>query len=208
MRVVHLTAEFPWPATSGGPVRALSQLRVVASLPEVDAITVVSVAERAVDDVDLEALAAAVPRLRVVRPVFHPIHLWKFPAYVPRVVVLRAPGVPYLAAKWHSAPLRRALRRALQQTDADVVHVDHLGMLANAGSDVLDRARARTVLDQHNVESDIAGGDAGRAQMRSRSRWHASWMTKLCASACAQRAIRISNVAIRSKPRRARCVRR
>jgi glycosyltransferase involved in cell wall biosynthesis len=157
MRVVHLTTEFPWPATSGGPVRTVSQLRVIASLPEVDAITIVSVAERDVDDAEMEALAAAVPKLRVVRPVFHPIHLWQFPAYVPRVVVLRALGVPYLAGKWHSPPLRRTLHRELAQTGADVVYVDHLGMLTNANQVIGDRARARTVLDQHNVESDFFG---------------------------------------------------
>ena len=30
MRVIHLTTEFPWPATSGGSVRTISQLRILA----------------------------------------------------------------------------------------------------------------------------------------------------------------------------------
>jgi len=84
MRVIHLTTEFPWPATSGGPVRTLSQLRILASLPEVDSVTLLSVAEKPVDDAELRALERAVPKLRVVPPVFHPIHLFEFKRYVPR----------------------------------------------------------------------------------------------------------------------------
>src|SRR5690349_9308017 len=44
MRVLHLTTEFPWPATSGGSVRTLSQLRIIGSLPEVDSVSLLSVA--------------------------------------------------------------------------------------------------------------------------------------------------------------------
>src|SRR5262249_10451510 len=103
MRVVHLTTEFPWPATSGGPVRTLSQLRITASLPEVDAITLLSVAEHPVPAADVRALAQSFAtgpcagKLHVVPPVFHPIHLFDFKRRVPRVVALRLAGVPYLA---------------------------------------------------------------------------------------------------------------
>lgn len=164
MHVIHLTTEFPWPATSGGPVRTLSQLRVLASLPEVDAITIVSVAEHRVGEADLASLAAAVPKLRVVPPVFHPIHLWEFPRYVPRVVALRALGVPYLAGKWDSRPLREVLRRELARAAVDVVYVDHLGMVSNLRDVSSVPARARTVLDQHNVESDFFEQFAGASR--------------------------------------------
>ena len=60
MRVVHLTTEFPWPATSGGPVRTLSQLRIIASLPEVESITLLSVTEQDVPASDVRALEGAV----------------------------------------------------------------------------------------------------------------------------------------------------
>src|SRR6476659_815641 len=92
MRVLHLTTEFPWPATSGGPVRTLSQLRIMASLPEVERVTILSVTERPVSDDEIAAFSrmfddGATPgaggKLRVVRPVFHPIHLFDFKRYVP-----------------------------------------------------------------------------------------------------------------------------
>lgn len=156
MRIIYLTTEFPWPATSGGPVRTLSQLKVIASLSEVEEITLLSVAERSVSEVECRALADAVPKLRVVPPVFHPIHLWSFPRYVPRVVLLRALfGVPYLAAKWHSTALRKLLQRELRNTPVDVAYIDHLGMIDYLPTIKAMHPLCRVVLDQHNVESDF-----------------------------------------------------
>lgn len=155
MRVLHLTTEFPWPATSGGPVRTLSQLRIIASLPEVESVTLLSVTETDVPASDVRALEAAVPKLRVVPPVFHPIHLFDFKRRVPRVVALRLLGVPYLAGKWDSRELRRTLRRELVAGPVDVVYVDHLGMARYLPDIQAERPFCRTVLDQHNVESDF-----------------------------------------------------
>ncbi len=176
MRVIHLTTEFPWPATSGGPVRTLSQLRILASLPEVDSVTLLSVAEKPVPEADCRALAAAVPKLRVVPPIFHPIHLFEFKRYVPRVVLLRAlQGVPYLAGKWDSRPLRRTLRRELIDSPVDVVYIDHLGMARYLPEVKAERPHARTVLDQHNVESDFfkqyAESKKGPKKLVARAEW-------------------------------------
>lgn len=143
------------PATSGGPVRTLSQLRMVAALPEVERITLLSVSERAVGDAQCTGLAAAIPKLDVRRPVLHPIHLWRYPRRVPRVLALRLLGVPYLAAKWDSRALRRTVRHELGQSSYDVVYVDHLGMTRYLSDIRAERRRPRVVLEQHNVESDF-----------------------------------------------------
>ena len=155
MRVVHLTTEFPWPATSGGPVRTLSQLRIIASLPEVESVTLLSVTEREVPASEVAALEKAVDKLRVVPPVFHPVHLFDFKRYVPRVVALRLLGVPYLAGKWDSRVLRKTLRRELLADMVDVVYIDHLGMARYLPDIEAERPFCQTVLDQHNVESDF-----------------------------------------------------
>jgi glycosyltransferase involved in cell wall biosynthesis len=161
MRVVHLTTEFPWPATSGGPVRTTSQLRIVASLPEVESITLISLTETSTPASDVAALShafdgdGATSKLRVVPPVFHPIHLWDFKAYVPRVLALRALGVPYLAAKWDSRDLRNTFREELARAKPDVVYVDHLGMGVYLPDIRAVCPRARVVMDEHNVESDF-----------------------------------------------------
>jgi polysaccharide biosynthesis protein PslH len=155
MRVIHLTTEFPWPATSGGPVRTLSQIRIMTSLPEIDSVTLLSVTEREVPSSETKALADAIPKLRVHPPIFHPIHLFDFKRYVPRVVALRLLGVPYLAGKWDSRSLRRSLRHELLDSPVDVVYIDHLGMARYLPDVKAERPFARTVLDQHNVESDF-----------------------------------------------------
>src|SRR4051812_9199462 len=156
MRVLHLTTEFPWPATSGGSVRTVSQLRILASLPEIDTVTVLSVAEHAVSERERRALAAAIPKLRVLPPIFHPVHLFDFKRYVPRVVLLRAlRGVPYLAGKWESPAVRNAVRRQLRGSPVDVFYIDHLGMARYLSDARTERPACRVVLDQHNVESDF-----------------------------------------------------
>ncbi|MCT7423514.1 hypothetical protein N4A85_25600, partial [Escherichia coli] len=63
MRVLHLTTEMPWPATSGGSVRTVTQLRLLASLPEVESVTTVTVTEKPVAEADRRAFEAAVPKL-------------------------------------------------------------------------------------------------------------------------------------------------
>ncbi len=155
VHVLHLSTEFPWPATSGGPVRTLSQLRIIASLPEVESITLLSVTEQDVPASDVRALEGAVEKLRVVPPVFHPIHLFDFKRYVPRVVALRLLGVPYLVGKWDSKKLRRTLRKELVAGPVEVVYIDHLGMARYLPDIKAERPFCRTVLDQHNVESDF-----------------------------------------------------
>ena len=136
-------------------MRTLSQLRIIASLPEVESITLLSVTEQAVSPGDVRALESAVEKLRVVPPVFHPIHLFDFKRYVPRVVALRLLGVPYLVGKWDSKELRRTLRRELVASPVDVVYIDHLGMARYLPDIKAERPFCRTVLDQHNVESDF-----------------------------------------------------
>jgi glycosyltransferase involved in cell wall biosynthesis len=163
MRVLHLTTEFPWPPTSGGSVRTVKQLELIASLPEVRAIATLSVAEKDVPEPARDGFARAVPKLRVLPPVFHPVHLFDFKRYVPRVALLRAvAGVPYLAGKWDSRAYRRLLRRELAGTPVDVVYLDHLGMARYLPEIKVERPHCRIVLDQHNVESEFFGQFAAR----------------------------------------------
>lgn len=178
MRIVHLTTEFPWPATSGGRVRTLAQLRLLASLPEIDRITVVSVSEHTVTPAECDALADAIPRLTVLPPVLHPVHLWRSPSHIPRVLALRLCHVPYLAAKWDSAALRRTLCEALRASSADIVYVDHLGMARYLPDIRAVRPRSRVVLEQHNVESEFfrqfAESRFGLRKQVARAEWRAA----------------------------------
>src|SRR3954471_13517276 len=101
MRILFLTTDFVWPADSGGRVRTMSQLRVLSSLPAVRQIRLFSVHETEIAAEHRAALLREVPKLELAAPVFHPVHLFRHPRYVPRVAWLRvACGVPYLAGKW------------------------------------------------------------------------------------------------------------
>jgi glycosyltransferase involved in cell wall biosynthesis len=180
MHLIYLTTEFPWPATSGGPVRTLSQLRVIASLHEVDALTLLSVTERSVSAAERRALADAIPKLRVLPPVVHPIHLWDFSRYLPRVLLLRALfGVPYLAAKWDSSVLRKMLRRELD-SPVDVVYIDHLGMARYLPEIKAKRPSCRIVLEQHNVESNFFKQFADTSVSAKKLVAAAEWRAAVC----------------------------
>ena len=156
-------------------MRTLSQLKILASLPEVERITLLSVIERRVSEAECIALAEAVPKLDVRTPVFHPIHLWRHPRYVPRVLALRMFGVPYLAAKWDSRALRKTLRHALRDLSADVVYLDHLGMARYFPEIKTARPLSRIVLDQHNIESELyrqlAESSSGLRKRMARIEW-------------------------------------
>ncbi len=175
MRVLFVCADFPWPTNGGGRVRALAQLRLLASLPEVEAVTLFTLSEDAIDAPARAALAAAIPKLRVLDPVFHPIHLFRHPRYVPRVAWLRLRGVPYLAGKWESAAVRGSLERVLGDERFDVVWLNSLGLARYLEIVRRRQPQARVVLDGHNVESEIwrqfAESRSGLAARVARAEW-------------------------------------
>ena len=153
LQVLFVTADFPWPPSAGGPIRTLSQIRVLASLPEVERVRYFGLREREVSDADCAALAREIPKLEVLAPVFHPIHLFAYPRYVPRVAWLRLFGVPYLAGKWDSPAVRSAFERALADP-WDVVWFSGLGMCRYLPLVRRLQPNAHIVLDQHDVEND------------------------------------------------------
>jgi len=155
VRILHLSADFLWPAGDGGRLRSIAQLRVLSSLAEVDGIDLFYLCEEQISRDRRAELERAIPKLRVLEPVFHPVHLFRHRRYVPRVAALRIlRGVPYMAGKWHSPSVRRALRRELAGRSFDVVWINGLGMAYYLPLVRELLPTARVVLDQHNVESD------------------------------------------------------
>lgn len=155
MQILFLTPGFLWPVTSGGQVRTMSQLRILASLPQVERIRLFSMPEREIGAEERRAVTRELPKLELSEPVFHPVHLFRHPRYVPRVVWLRAArGIPYVAGKWDSPSVRLALRRELAAREFDVVWLNSLGSACYLPLVRDLQPNARVVLDQHNVESD------------------------------------------------------
>src|SRR5207237_6208682 len=97
VRILHLSADFLWPAGDGGRLRSIAQLRVLASLPEVESVDLFFLCEEAITAQRRTDLAREIPKLAIFEPVFHPVHLFRHRRSVPRVVLLRALRVvPYL----------------------------------------------------------------------------------------------------------------
>jgi glycosyltransferase involved in cell wall biosynthesis len=179
MRILFLGTDFVWPADSGGRVRTLSQLRVLASLPAVSRIRLFSLCESEIASEHRRALMRAVPKLEVAEPVFHPVHLFRHPRYVPHVAWLRiARGVPYLAGKWDSAAVRAAIARELASGAYDVVWLNGLGVARYLSLIRHAAPGARVVLDQHNVESDrfaqFARAQRGPKRLVADAEWRAA----------------------------------
>lgn len=63
-------------------------------------------------------------------------------------------SVPYTVSKYHRKPFLEKLNKFLQETQFDIVHVDHLHM-AYYGKFVKERFGIPVVLREHNVESTI-----------------------------------------------------
>src|SRR3989442_218761 len=124
MRLLYLALDFGWPAVRGGQVRVLSQLGVLSSLPEVERIRVFWLSEDRASFTARAGLAREMPKLDVLDPIFHPIHLFQHPRYVPRVAWLRiVHGGPYLSGEWESPLVRSAIERELRRPRFDVVWV-------------------------------------------------------------------------------------
>ena len=156
MELLFLSVDFPLPADRGFRVRTLSQLRLLAGMPAIESITLLSLHNLPVDPAHVDALAQEVPRLRIEAPVFQPIHMRRHPRTLPRLARLRfVQGVPYLVGKCDTASMRARIREALQARRYDVVYLGALGMAAYLDDVRRHAPHAHVVLEQHNVEWEI-----------------------------------------------------
>lgn len=176
VKLLFVSVDFPLPADRGLRVRTLTQLRLLAGVPGIDGITLLSLRNLEVPDSAIQALQAELPMIRCEPPVFQPIHMRQHPDTLPRLLALRfLQRVPYIVGKCDNAAMRALLVEHLRRTDYDVVYLGSLGM-ATYLADVRRHApRARVVLEQHNVEWEIFDrlADSFGPRMRSVVRWEA-----------------------------------
>ena len=179
MQILFVATGLPWPPTSGGSIRALSQLRALSALPQVDRILLLSMSEDEDRDLRLDALVRELPKVEAPPPVFHPIHLFRHPRYLPRVAWLRiARGAPYVAGKWESRGMRESLERELGDFRFDVVWLESLGSAWYLPLIRRSRPDVRVVLDGFNVESDLwaqyASRKRGPIKLVAEAEWRAA----------------------------------
>jgi glycosyltransferase involved in cell wall biosynthesis len=176
MNILFLSSDFVLPASRGLRVRVLSQLRVLASIEEVERIDLLSLTDAPVPTETVRELERLLPKVRAEAPVVqhlrlrgHPLAFLKFLRQ--RVVC----GQPYLVAAHDSGEMRALIRQHLRTRRYDYVYVGYLGMTAYL-PDVRELApRAGVILEQHNVEWQIFDrlADSMRAPLRHAVRMEA-----------------------------------
>jgi len=145
VRLLHVLPRVPFPADTGGTLRALQLLRALDAAFEV---TVLAPDLPGGDPAGLRALLRA--RVMVVLEPGGPARrVWTESAAVVR-------GRPLGYARYAGRALRAAARHLLQEQRVDLVHFDHLH-----AAQLLPEARAlapgaRLVMDAHNVEAQVA----------------------------------------------------
>jgi glycosyltransferase involved in cell wall biosynthesis len=176
MRLLFLSRDFVLPPKYGLRVRALSQLRVLASMPEVERVTLLSLGE-SVPGGDLAELEAMLPRVTAVAPVPGLGRVRKDVRAFGRFLKLRlVDRLPYLAAVCESDAMRSLVTEHLSSAAYDVVYLGHLGMACYLPLVRRLAPSARVVLEEHNVEWRIFDRLAGRMRppMRQATRLEAS----------------------------------
>jgi glycosyltransferase involved in cell wall biosynthesis len=155
VKVLFLSLDFVFPADRGLRVRSLSQLRVLASIDSVESITLLSLSEKEVSPERIQGLEREISKLRAEPPLLQPTHLRRSPRHLPRVLRLRAQGVPYLAAKCDTPAMRALVEHHLAHGRYDVVYIGHLGLATYLKSIRRLAPTTHVVLEEHNVEWEI-----------------------------------------------------
>jgi glycosyltransferase involved in cell wall biosynthesis len=175
LNVLFLSLDFVYPAERGLRVRTLSQLRVLSSVERVERITFLALSESPVDAERLRALEREVPKLHAEQAVLQPTHMRRSPKHLPRLLGLRALGVPYLVAKCDNPSMHALVERHLRRGIYDLVYVGQLGMTTYLPRIRRLAPKAHVVLEEHNVEWEIFERLAPtfRGALRQAARWEA-----------------------------------
>jgi polysaccharide biosynthesis protein PslH len=176
VKLLFVSVDFPLPADRGLRVRTLTQLRLLAGIPAVEQITLLTLRNLEVEASSLRDLSDELPKVVCEPPVFQPIHMRRHPKTLPRLLTLRVVRrVPYIVGKCDNAAMRALLIRHLRHTRYDAVYLGSLGMAAYLDDVRRHAPSARVILEQHNVEWEIFDrlADSFGPRMRRVVRWEA-----------------------------------
>jgi hypothetical protein len=152
MNILYLSIDFVLPDDRGLRVRSLSQLRLLSAVPSVERVRFLSLSDRPASPDLRRELERRLPKVQADPPVFQPVHMRQHPRSLPRLLRLRARGIPYIVAKCDSAEMRKRVREALTRERYDVVYIGSLGMMSYLDDIRRLAPAARVILEQHNVE--------------------------------------------------------
>ena len=155
MRVLFITTQFPYPLDNGGKIGAINGLDLLRN----DEVTLLSFCEQPdliQDGVDF--LSKRFPKLRIVNPIIHDIHIQKKPLKLVKAIISSYFGkYPYLVAKFWDKKMRRLIDEAFRNNNYDVVFIDYLNM-QSYGDYIKKNYNNKYgiyILKDHNIEYEI-----------------------------------------------------
>jgi glycosyltransferase involved in cell wall biosynthesis len=163
LKVLFLSPDFVLPANRGLRVRALSQLRLITALEEVEHIEFLSLSSVPVPADRLRELESEVPKLHAESPIIRDTSIRRSRTAFLRFIYRRIfCNDPYLLAINYVAEMQTLLERCLSSVRYDVVYVGYLGMAGYAKLIRKLAPQATLILEQHNLEWQIFGRLAGQ----------------------------------------------
>lgn len=155
MKVLFITTQFPYPLDNGGKIGAINGLDLFRK----DEVTILSFCEQPdmVQD-GIDFLTKRFPKLRIVNPIIHDIHIQKKPLKLVKSIMSSYFGkYPYLAAKFWNEEMLCKIDEIFYNDSFDIVFIDYLNMQSYGGyikkkySDKYDIY----ILKDHNIEYEI-----------------------------------------------------
>jgi glycosyltransferase involved in cell wall biosynthesis len=156
VRILFLLPDFVLPAESGLRVRALSQLRLLSSMEDVETITVLSLSSSRVPADRLRMLERQLPKVHAEVPVVRDSRIRRSSTALLHFLRRRlVHNEPYLIAVNNCSNMYDLIDRHLRAENYDIVYLGYLGMAAYLDDVRRLAPRARLILEQHNVEWQI-----------------------------------------------------
>lgn len=140
MRILFLAPRVPWPADTGGKIRAVNILKQMTKFAQIHLVCFSFEKNDPGHAEELKKLGIAVTLVPAQEP-----------GIIPKAVGIMFNPVPWSIAKYYSKSMERALRSLQQTHPFDAVHVDHAHM-AHYNHCFNNRP---CILDEHNVEYKI-----------------------------------------------------
>lgn len=140
MRILFLAPRVPWPADTGGKIRAVNILKQITKFAQIHLACFSFEKNDPEHAKELKKLGITVTLVPAEEP-----------GIIPKAVGIMLNPIPYSIAKYYSKSMAQALK-SLQQTHSfDAVHIDHVHM-AHYNHCFNNRP---CIIDEHNVEYKI-----------------------------------------------------
>ena len=155
VRVLFITSQFPYPLDNGGKIGAINGLDILRD----DDVTFLSFCEQPqVIQEGTDFLSKRFPKLRIIKPIVHDIHIQKKPLKLINTIIKSYFGkYPYLVAKFWDKAMFHMIDEVFHNNYFDIIFIDYLNMQCY-GSYIKEKYSDKFnlyILKDHNIEYEI-----------------------------------------------------